>query len=267
MLLPFGRAEIEPSFSYTRREDDAPVFFFENGQAPQLADLQQRRNEYEVAAALRIGLPFDAQIEFGLPYRIVNRSDTVSVVFADRQQTEETGQGIGDLSVGVAKTLMREHGFWPDVVARFTWDTDTGQTKDNGVALGNGFNELQGSLSAVKRLDPLAFVVGASYETTFEKNNVDPGDQVAFSVGAVLATSPETSLRVSLNQSFAQETEVNGDKIDGSDQVNSTLTLGGSAIVGPNTLLDLAVGVGLTEDAPDYSVRVSLPIRFGLPFK
>jgi hypothetical protein len=32
-----------------------------------------------------------------------------------------------------------------------------------------------------------------------------------------------------------------------------------------NVLLDGAVGVGLTDDSPDYSVSVALPIRFNLP--
>jgi hypothetical protein len=30
-------------------------------------------------------------------------------------------------------------------------------------------------------------------------------------------------------------------------------------------LLNLTAGVGLTDDAPDYSVMLSLPIRFGIP--
>jgi hypothetical protein len=29
--------------------------------------------------------------------------------------------------------------------------------------------------------------------------------------------------------------------------------------------LDGAVGVGLTDDSPDYSVSISLPIRFSTP--
>jgi hypothetical protein len=30
-------------------------------------------------------------------------------------------------------------------------------------------------------------------------------------------------------------------------------------------LLDVALGIGLTENAPDFTFRISLPIRFDLP--
>lgn len=63
-------------------------------------------------------------------------------------------------------------------------------------------------------------------------------------------------------QSFAQELEINGRRVDGSDQVNSILALGASSILGRRTLLSVSAGIGLTEESPDYSVFVSLPMRF-----
>jgi hypothetical protein len=48
----------------------------------------------------------------------------------------------------------------------------------------------------------------ASYGTTFEKDDINPGDQLGFSVGALLAASPETSLHIILNQTFVNELEV-----------------------------------------------------------
>jgi hypothetical protein len=77
--------------------------------------------------------------------------------------------------------------------------------------------------------------------------------------------SPNTSLSLVLNQSFIDEFKVDGQSVDGSDQVQSVLTFGASAILGRNVLLDGAVGVGLTDDSPDYSVSISLPIRFSTP--
>jgi hypothetical protein len=35
--------------------------------------------------------------------------------------------------------------------------------------------------------------------------------------------------------------------------------------LGRDVLIDGNVGVGLTDDSPDYLVSVSLPIRFNLP--
>jgi hypothetical protein len=262
LLLPLGQAEFTPSFTYTRRTNDFPVFV-DSGQF--LGEQDARRNEFEFAAGLLVGLPFDSQLEFELPYNLVDQSNVNSVGGVAFEQSSGTGHGLGDFSVGLAKTVLRERNWLPDVVLRVNWDTGTGEREDNDVALNGGFQELSGSISLAKRQDPLVFVGGAIYEATFEKDDFDPGDALGFSIGTFLAASPSTSLSVVLNQSFIDEFKVDGQRIDGSDRVESILSLGASAILGRNVLLDGAVGVGLTDDSPDYSVSISLPIRFSTP--
>jgi hypothetical protein len=265
LLLPFGQAEIEPFFSYTREEGDAPVLFADAGRIG-TGDQRVRRNEFVSGQTLRVGLPFDSQLELSLPYRYVQQSVTTPVGFGQREHEDSSGHGLGDLRVGLAKTLLRENGgWWPDLVARVNWDADTGQTTDNDVVLGGGFNELSGSLSAIKRQDPLAFVGSVSYEKAFENNNVEPGDELGFSIGTFLAASPSTSLRLALAQSFIDNSRIDGEGINGSDGVAATATFGASVILGRGVLLDVAADIGLTDDAPDYAVRTSLPIRFNLP--
>jgi hypothetical protein len=267
LLLPFGQAEIEPYFNYTREENNnVPVLFADGGRIG-TGQQEVRRNEFVTGQSLRVGLPFDSQVELDLPYRYVDQSVVTPVGFGRREDENGTGSGLGDLRVGVAKTLLRENGgWWPDLVARVTWDSGTGNTTDNDVVLGGGFNELRGSLTAVKRQDPLAFIGGVSYEKSFENNDVAPGDEIGFSLGTVLAASPATSLRMALNQTFTSNTEVDGEEIDGSDDVIGTATLGASVVLGRGVLLDVAADIGLTDDAPDYAARASLPIRFNLPF-
>jgi Putative MetA-pathway of phenol degradation len=263
--LPFGQAEIEPFFSYTREEDDMPVLFADGGSIGS-GNQEVRRNEFLSGQTLRVGLPFDSQLELSLPYRYVQQSVTTPVGFGQREHEDGSGHGLGDLRVGLAKTLLRENGgWWPDLVARVNWDADTGQTTDNDVVLGGGFNELSGSLSAIKRQDPLAFVGSVSYEKAFENNNVEPGDELGFSIGTFLAASPSTSLRLALAQSFIDNSRIDGEGINGSDGVAATATFGASVILGRGVLLDVAADIGLTDDAPDYAVRTSLPIRFNLP--
>jgi hypothetical protein len=265
LLLPVGQAEIDPSFSYTRREVDVPTFVAVNGDIV-VGEQEVKRNEFVSTTALRFGLPFDSQIEVGIPYNYVDESVDTTVGGAPQTHNSEFGHGFGDLNVGLAKTLLQEGaGWWPDVIARVTWDADTGKTRDNGVFLGGGFNELSGSLSAVKRQDPLAFVGGVSYANTFENDDTEPGDEVGFSLGTVLAASPETSLSFFFNQTFADDTKIDGDKINGSDQVIGTFNVGAATILGRNMLLSVTGEIGLTDDAPDYAIGASLPIRFDLP--
>ena len=264
LLLPTYQFEIEPFFTYTRRVDDFPTLLGTGGQLT-AATQSIRRNEFDFGLGVRFGLPFDSQLELGLPYRLVDQSVVQSTGFTPATETSSTGSAFGDMQVGLAKTLVREHGWRPDLVARVTWDTDTGQFTDDGVVLGQGFNELRGSLTALKRQDPLAFSASAYYQTTFEKDGIEPGQEFGFGLEAFLAASPETSLRLGLLQSFVDDVRVNGRRVDGSDQVNAVLVLGASSVLGRRTLLDFTAGVGLTDDAPDYFVNVSLPIRYDLP--
>ena len=52
--------------------------------------------------------------------------------------------------------------------------------------------------------------------------------------------------------------------IKGSDTVQSVLNLGISSILARNVLLQVVAGVGLTDELPDYSFTVSLPITFSI---
>ena len=262
LLLALGEAEIDPSFTYTRRESTFPVVVEGNV----VAERRARRNEFDGQTSLRVGLPFDSQLEVDVPYSYVDQSDTTEVGGSPIDHSDRAGSGLGDIEVGFAKTLVQENGgWWPDVVARVQWDAPTGNTRDNGVFLGGGFNEVSGSLNLVKRQDPLAFIGQVGYSKSFESDNIEPGDEVAFSIGTLLAASPETSLSFIFNQAFANDTKVDGETINGSDAVSGTFSIGASTILGRNMLLSVTGDIGLTDDAPDYAIGISLPVRFDVP--
>lgn len=264
LLLPPGVLEVEPSFTYARREESTPSFISSGGMV--LAGETERNADSLTAdLALRLGLPWDSQLEVGIPYRWREVETVTNLGFAPIDSSTDSGAGAGDLRVGLAKTLFRE-GLWrPDLVARVTWDTDTGAASDNGVPLGGGFHEVRGSLTAIKRQDPIAFVGGLSYEHSFEKDLVQPGPTVSANFGGFIALSPETSLRLVLSGGYQDETELSGSAVAGSDRVLGTFLVGGSTLLAPGTLLNLSAGIGLTDDADDFSITLSLPIRFGGP--
>ncbi|MGD8790212.1 MAG: transporter [Burkholderiales bacterium] len=264
LLLPSGVLEIEPGFTYGRREDATPTLVTSSGTVF-AGQTQLNANSLTGDLVVRLGLPWESQLELGIPYRWRQVESVTSVDFVPTEASSQSGQGVGDVRVGLAKTLLRE-GLWqPDLVGRVTWDTATGDTVDNGVFLGGGFDEISASLTAIKRQDPVAFVGGLGYEYTFEDEQVQPGPIVSANFSGDIALSPETSLRLLLFGAYQQETEFFGRKVSGSDQTIGVLGVGGSMLLSRGILLDLLVGVGLTEDADDFSVSLSLPIRFRRP--
>ena len=261
LLLRPGVVEIEPSLIFTRREDQSPTLLTSRGMVF-AGETGQNMNSLTVDLALRLGLPWDSQLEMGLPYQWREVESVTKVGLSPSNSTTTSGAGAGDLRIGVAKTLLHE-GLWrPDLVGRLTWNTGSGKSSNGDVSLGGGFQKFSGSLSAIKRQDPLAFVSGLSYDYYLEKNGVKPGTAISGSFGSYVAISPESSLQLQFAAGYQNETRVYGRTIKGSDRVLGTFIIGGSTLLAPKTLLNLSLGIGLTGDTDDLSVMLSVPIRF-----
>lgn len=266
LLLQPGQLEVTPGITYTRRTTNSPVFVSgaDDG-IVFVGEDEVERDEVRAMAELKLGLPFDSQVELALPVNYVDQSVRTMIGGSVGDAESGDGVGIGNPRLSLAKTLAREAGWRPDLIITGYWDTRFGEADNNNVALTSNFNEFGLSLSAVKRQDPLAFVGGVGVARALENDGINPGDTFSFSASAVLAASPLTSLRLGFSQQFTTESELDNDKIDGSDQTSGTMTIGASAILGSRALVDVALDVGLTDDAPDYAIRMSLPIRFDLP--
>jgi len=264
LLLPSGVLEVETRLTYARQEDTAPSFV-PSGTEVFAGETERNADNLTANFGMRLGMPWDSQLEIGFPYQWRELESVTNVDFAPIDASSQSGSGFGDLRIGLAKTLLRESLRRPDLIGRFTWDTDTGETHDNGVPLEGGYHELQGSLTAIKRQDPVVFVGNLSYEYTFEKDQIKPGSTITTNLGSHLALSPETSLNLFFVTAHQNDTELSGNKIDGSDRTLGSVVLGGSTLLAPGTLLNLSGGIGLTDDADDYSLSLSLTNRFDRP--
>ena len=261
LLLPAGQIDFEPSFGLTHREVSNPSYYL-LGANLVLASDQLKRDEITGGLGLKIGLPWDSQLEFGLPYTSVHEHRLTDLGTAGRYVGSANASGLGDLSVGVAKTLTREHGWRPDLIGRLTYIVGNGNRITNGVALPAGNPAAQVQLVALKRQDPLAFVGSLSYQKAFEKDLIKQGDQAGFSLGTMLAASPQTSLQFSFSQTFVQKLEINGSKVPGSEQTIGLFNVGASSILGKNVMFNTVLSMGLSNDAPKYAIQFTLPIRF-----
>ena len=261
LLLPTWQMEFGPSLTYSLNQFDFPALIADGGEVL-LGSSEVERTVFTTNLDVRIGLPFDSQFELGLPYRWADEETRTRILGTPFGQTvNRSGDGVGSLRVGLAKTFVRERGWRPDVVGRVTWDTGAGDRTDNDIFLGGGFESVSASLTFIKRSDPMVFLGSVSYQTFEEDDDVEPGDQFAFSVGTALGVSPSSSLFASISNQFLTETEFGNQQIDGSDITAVSLNLGASTIVARGILLNLTTGIGVSDDAPDYSIGLSASVR------
>ncbi len=261
LLLPPRTIELTPSFTYRRTEVDTSVpATITTTASPTptvvLANQRARRNENIARLDLRAGMPYQTQLELGLPYNYVRSSQVTDF----SSTTSANGDGIGDITLGVAKTLTRESGWKPDLIGRLSYNIGNGKRLDNTVPLLGGYRQLQAELVAIKRQDPLAFVASTFYGKTWEEDGIKPGDVAGLSLTSILAASPATSLQFGFSQIYRKEQEFNGVKTAGSNQTYGLINLGASSVLSRDITLVTQFGIGMGNDAPKYNFTISLPI-------
>ncbi|MEN3365553.1 MAG: hypothetical protein V7606_2827 [Burkholderiales bacterium] len=263
LLLPAGTIELAPRFSYTRSEHTSPIFSVVTDPRTStpglvLARQELRRNEINGSLGLKIGLPLESELEAVMPYNQVRSSEVDDF----RSSSSARASGWGDLTVALAKTLVREKGWRPDLVGRVTYNSGRGRRQDGIAGFNSGYRQAQAEIVALKRQDPLAFTASVAYTKVYQEASVKPGDAASLSFGTTLAASPETSLQLGFSQIYRKEQELNGLRTRGSDQTYGIVTLGAASVLSRDVALLTQVGVGVGNDAPKYSFSFTLPILF-----
>ena len=283
LLLPSGTLELETSASYYDASSDAiSIEGFSILPVLVVGDIVSDRVRRQVALSnltTRLGLPWNFQLDVRTPYGY----EQVRTVTADNKETSQRALGLGDIQVSLSRQIAREHGALPDLLANVSFKTKTGKDPfvlgNNEIALGTGFYDIQGRITAVKSSDPMILFGSLSYAYNVPAGKMvpdpqnlgqqilahfEPGDTAGFQLGAALAVNPETSLTFSWDQTFTRGTTVNGVRIPGSYLIGGTLRVGGSYIYAPGKIIDLSLGIGLTRDVPNLQFTVGVPLRFSL---
>lgn len=237
----------------------------QQGSTIALANINSHTDVMLGSAFLRWGLPWESQLEGYVPYEWMNRQYVYRVGADINTVYNQDANGLADVRLGLAKTILKEKSWWPDIIARITWDSDSGRYPYQ-MPLGSGYDEIGGSLTFTKRQDPLVFYGTVSYQAPLSSDLRAPGDVLGVSIGTILGASPETSLRFFINQSFVSESRLQKLIVSGTSQNNSTLNIGASTILGKGFFMDFTSGMGLTDTSPDYSVGASFAYRFDLDF-
>lgn len=265
VLLPAGFFEMEPGVLYLRNEESSPAVFTDSTGAVYIAEQRLNQDQLSLSVQLRLGLPGDMQLELGVPYEYVREQRVTEVNLTPQVNANASLSGLGDIVPGIAKTLLTEGVGRPNLVARLSWYTDTGRSDPRkGLYTGSGYDAVRLSFLATKRQDPLVFIGGPFYERSFKEHGLRQGDQMGGEFGVALAASPQTSVRVVLDETFVRDTESRGKVLGGTEQNIGVLTLGASTTLKAGVFLDFIIQAGLTRDAPAVAAGLDFSMRFHL---
>jgi hypothetical protein len=213
-------------------------------------------------------------------------------------QEETTGSGIGDLTVSGNYLLLPETIGRPEMVLNVGVTAPTGQEPygipwrvlerddDDFIRFavpeeqptGNGAWQASAGVSVVKTSDPAILYGNIGYTYSFESsfddidNNPDTvnpgdvklGDSYYFGAGVAFAFNERTSFSMSLSNrlSARARTRYEGQpwgKVIGSDANSALFNLGVTYALNPHATVVGLLGIGLTPDAPDFTLGFRVP--------
>jgi hypothetical protein len=283
LLLRPGQLEIEPTLEYgffsTRRINVSGFSILPTLIIGVLETEKVERTVLDGALTLRLGIFRDFQVEARMRYGYIEDDLTTETTEVTRSNS-----GIGDVEAALSYQLFRERGLIPDMIlsvrGRFPTGDDGFGGNPNKPALGSGFYGVQGSMTVVKAVDPAALFATALYSHNFSRTvrlqrgdqfetEITPGDSFGYQLGIGIGLTPELALNLRFEQRilFDTKTKEPGSSqrtVNGSGLNVATIFFGVYWSLTRHLSVDTSVGVGLTEDSPDFIVRLAFPIRFNV---
>ncbi|HCL44833.1 MAG TPA: hypothetical protein DIC54_11570, partial [Pseudomonas sp.] len=233
-----------------------------------------------------------------LARRIVYQKGGAGGAAAAIAQEQTNGNGLGDIAVSANYRLFGERGWRPETVLTAGVTAPTGRAPygldwkvierddDDYIRFavpreqptGNGVWQANLGLSMVKTADPAILFANIGYVHSIPRgfsdidsnpDTVNPGDvklggSVYFGAGVAFAFNERTSLSLSFSDriSARASTRFQGGKwmkVIGSDANAASLNLGVTYALNQHTTLVTLLGIGLTPDAPDFTLAFKIP--------
>ncbi|HQT68857.1 MAG TPA: hypothetical protein PLE48_00340 [Thiobacillus sp.] len=298
IMTPKGTFILDPSLQYSFSSSDrVSIIGFSVLNAVLIGQIDVRsvnRSSWIASLGGRYGLTNRLEIETRVPY-VYRTDDTVTRPIggvASDQLFSSDGNGLGDIELAARYQFNapRDDGAFYVAGLRFKTRTgkdpyeveyDTNFNLPKELATGSGFYSLQPSLSAVLPADPVVFFGGINYVWNIKRDvnavrytngsvisfqnigEVDPGDSVGLNFGMGLALNERSSFSLSYEHTWIDKTTFDGQVANDALAVQlATLQAGFSYRLNKRTNLNLSVGAGLTDDTPDTTLTLRVPIRF-----
>lgn len=214
-------------------------------------------------------------LSFGLTYQPIYESGWIPDVTFSARVRAPTGRSQFDIFHDIAGSGRFGN------IEEFVQALD-----DEGIASGFGFWGLTLGASFVKSADPAVLFGSIGYTVNFRddvttvgitqdprgdavaivprvvRTSFDPGDSLQFSMGFALALNSQMSVNFGFSDRIVFESSIDGVNSGGSGAHAATFNTGFTLAVRPRLSIDVTGAFGLTPDASDFSLGLSMPMTF-----
>ncbi|WP_396586596.1 transporter [Bermanella sp. R86510] len=272
-LIQEGQTSLGYNMSYSFTADQRLDVEIQNGQI----------RAFDVNPNASHNLTNNFNIDYGYAN---NLTIGVSVPLTAKYDSNDSvsGTGLGDVSINAR---WQPYAYVPGELTKTvtgSFKTKTGDSpftnvSDKRLSTGSGYYSLSGGMSISKVIDPVMLYGAGSLSYAIPETDVNqprqgsllqevrPGFTASFSGGFAYSLSYDVSLSMSFQGSYTDKTKYVFRQGSGSrTEVESAATMSGilnmslGIRVSPKTITNVGVGYGLTDDAPDILISLSMPI-------
>lgn len=269
-LLKSGDVSMDYGLDYSYyRNDRIDIAFNDSGQMSRFLIEQDSQHSFSNSFGFDYGVWNNLTFSLRLPLLV--KYDTSKDI---------AGAALGDVSMSARWQPFALKRGAPTSTLFVTASTATGDSPykinpNTDLASGKGYYAGSAGASVSKVIDPAVVFGSMSYTMAFDVSDlnqargsrilteVHPGDSLGFSFGMAYSLSYDLSLSASYQQSYAFQTEYlfsNGDFVSSEDATSASLSTSVGVRMSPTRIFNIAFGFGLTEEAADVSLGISLPI-------
>jgi len=265
-------------------------------------NLQQTRSDaFSFDLTGRYGLTDRVSVDLNLPW-VYRRNAFIeggaNGTASSSSEAIVSAGDIGDINAGVYYQLWRETEKLPDVVGSMRVRSPTGRepygikftnpdpnnsnlSVPDTLPTGSGVWTTQLGLSLLKTSDPLVLFANVGYNYNFDRHfedisptanvqqpgKVSLGNSWQWGAGFAVAFNERASVSFSLSHLIGMATRVRPDggpwqTVVGSDYSAATFQTGLTYQLSDALFMIGSVGIGVTPDAPDFTVGIKFPYRF-----
>jgi hypothetical protein len=210
----------------------------------------QERSVFTTALVGRVGILNETEVYAGAAFH--HLEDRLVVGVAD---VASAGRNlVGDVNVGLRRTLLREGAGRPDIIASID---ATIPTRDDSVKV------LGGSLVFVKSIDPVVLFAGSSYSHGFSRDlrdgtRVVPGNAASVSLGYGLAVNDSVAISTAASGAFTRAAFRQDVKTGRAETFSLRFAL--TAALAKGLYIEPSVTMGLSGPGQSFTFGVTLPL-------